>query len=164
MAPEAGAVWACDVSDGVLACARILNAAPNVTYFNSASGFGPVANASLDLAVSFAVFQHLREAAIRMIVRGVAAKLRPGGRCLFLVQLEDPQWGSKEKQVQSPSLAGRLRLRYGLNFFPRPLSFYESLANESALSFVRVLPMTEFLPTPFDSIYYQHLIEMAKPQ
>ena len=86
VAREAAHVDAVDISRGALACARVLNGRPNVTYrtpeeFRAAGG-------QVDLAYSFAVVQHLRTVVLEQVAgrvgrggaprRGAAAALRHG--------------------------------------------------------------------------------------
>lgn len=73
-------VVACDVSRGVIACARHLNPAPNVTYVtNGVADLRRVPDASIDLVYSFAVLQHLRKRQARAFAEEFARVLKPGG-------------------------------------------------------------------------------------
>jgi len=75
VADQAAHVSAVDISRGVLACARVLNGRPNVTYqtpeqFRAGGGL-------VDLAYSFAVVQHLRTAVLEQMMVVLAAAVRP---------------------------------------------------------------------------------------
>ena len=156
-------IFACDISVGVLECARIINNAPNIRYiYSGASGFDQIEDCSLDLAYSFAVIQHLRESVIRSIFHITGGKLRKGGRCLFQVQLDNDKWKSEEAWTKDKTVTGRLKLKYALNFFPRTVAFFQKVATEAGLSFDAVRPLSQVLDHPFDDIYYQHLLELSK--
>lgn len=90
-------VVACDVSRGVVACARLLNLAANVSYVvNPPDGLAPVPDASVDVAIMIAVLQHLPEARRLALLREIGRVLKPGGLGLCQLRLEDPddprQW------------------------------------------------------------------------
>ena len=156
-------IYACDISMGVLECARIINNAPNIKYiYSGASGFDQIEDCSLDLAYSFAVIQHLREVVIRSIFHITGGKLRKGGRCLFQVQLDDDKWKTEEAWTKDKTVTGRLKLKYALNCFPRSVSFFQEVATEAELSVDSVRPISQFLDHPFDDIYHQHLLELSK--
>ena len=156
-------VYACDISLGVLECAKTINGAPNIRYiYSGESGFAQIADASLDLAYSFAVIQHVREAVIQSLFMVAGKKIRRGGHCYFQVQLDDGKWKSESAWDQDHSVANRLRLKYGLNFFPRTEDFFRRLAADSGFAVVAVRPVSELLDQPFDDIYYQHLITLCK--
>jgi SAM-dependent methyltransferase len=156
-------VYACDISKGVLACAQVINGASNVRYiYSGESGFAQIADASLDLAYSFAVIQHMREAVIRSLFLTAGRKIRTGGRCIFQVQLDDGRWEEESTQTANHTIAGRLRLKYGLNFFPRSESFLREAAAEAGFVVDAVRPVSEVFDRPSDDIYYQHLLILSK--
>ena len=79
-----------DVSRGVVACARHLNPAPNLTYLaNRHSDLSMIADASADLIYSFAVFQHLKREQTRSFLREFARILKPGATGVFHTILKD---------------------------------------------------------------------------
>lgn len=165
VARHAKTVYACDISRGVLECAKILNSASNIQYIVSGeSGFSRIEDASLDLVDSFAVIQHLRDSVIRSIFQMAARKLRPGGCCLLQVQLDRDHWKNEEEWSEDRSVTGRLRLQYALNFFPRSEAYFRGLAETTGLSLDAVQPVSELLDDPFDGIFYQHLLILSKSQ
>jgi len=156
-------VYACDISMGVLACAGVINGAPNIRYiYSGESGFAQIGDSSLDLTYSFAVIQHLRESVLRSLFKVAGKKLRPEGRCVFQVQLDDGKWGQESDWIKDESVTGLLRLKYALNFFPRSEEFFRELASEAGFSVIAVRPVSELLSQPFDDVYYQHLIILSK--
>jgi len=156
-------VYACDISEGVLACAGVINGASNIRYvYSGESGFAQIADSSVDLAYSFAVIQHMRESVIRSIFLTAGKKIRPGGRCVFQVQLDDGRWEEESAQTANHTIPGRLRLKYGLNFFPRSESFLREVAAEAGFIVDAVRPVSEVFDRPSDDIYYQHLLMLSK--
>jgi SAM-dependent methyltransferase len=156
-------VYACDISRGVLACADIINGAPNIQFiYSGESGFAQIADASLDLSYSFAVIQHVREAVIKSLFLIAGKKIKPGGQCIFQVQLDDGKWQTESAQTGDQSVANRLRLKFGLNFFPRTEGFFRELAAATGFSVVAIRPVAELLDEPFDDVYHQHLLILSK--
>jgi SAM-dependent methyltransferase len=139
VAAMAGAVTGVDISPGVLACARVLNPAPNLTYLTLAEladrdGAGQV---RADLAYSFAVAQHLSGAALARALGLLAAVLVPGGT--LLLHFAEPGadgYRPEEAWARDRSLTGRVKLRYGLNCFGRPAA--EMAAAVTAAGFTQV--------------------------
>jgi SAM-dependent methyltransferase len=156
-------IYACDISKGVMACAGVINGAPNIRFiYSGESGFARVPDASLDLAYTFAVIQHVRESIIRSLFLTTGKKMRSGGRCLFQVQLDNGKWEQESDWAADQSVAGKLRLKYAMNFFPRTEEFFRKLAAEAGFSVVEIRPVSELLDEPFDDVYYQHLLILAK--
>jgi 2-polyprenyl-3-methyl-5-hydroxy-6-metoxy-1,4-benzoquinol methylase len=113
---QAARVDAVDISRGVLACARVLNGRSNITY-QTPDEFG-ARGSRVDLAYSFAVVQHLRAAAVERALRLLAEALRPGDLLLHFA-MPGEVWRTEAQWLADGSLAGRARLRYGLNCFGR---------------------------------------------
>jgi ubiquinone/menaquinone biosynthesis C-methylase UbiE len=156
-------IYACDISRGVLECARTINNAPNIKFiYSGESGFSQIPDGSLNVAYSSAVIQHLREAVIISLFKVAGKKVGPGGRCLFQVQLDDGKWEKESTAMQDQSLANKLRLKYGMNFFPRTEQFFRDLAKETGFVVEAIRPISELLDQPFDDVYYQHLLILSK--
>jgi 2-polyprenyl-3-methyl-5-hydroxy-6-metoxy-1,4-benzoquinol methylase len=62
VAEKVASVDAVDISRGVLACARVINSRPNITYQTPGQFLAGDAPAQIDVTYSFAVIQHLRPA------------------------------------------------------------------------------------------------------
>jgi SAM-dependent methyltransferase len=154
-----GAVYGCDISPGVLACAQIINPAPNLHYIYSGdSGFEQIEDSSLDLVYSMAVIQHLREDVIRYLFGVVKRKLKPGGMGLLQVQLEDANWKTESDWRQDQSLAGRLKLQYALNCFKRSEDFFRQMAAGTGLTVESIRPISELVKDLPDDVFSQHLL------
>jgi SAM-dependent methyltransferase len=111
-------VDAVDISPGVLACARVLNHGPNIGYMTPNDLAGSTRMA--DLAYSFAVAQHLTTDSLKAALSLLAKKIRPGGTLLIHFAVPgDTGWRTEADWKDDRSLAGRVKLRYGMNCFGR---------------------------------------------
>jgi SAM-dependent methyltransferase len=158
---QAARVDAVDISRGVLACARVLNGRPNITYqtpdeFRAGGG-------RVDLAYSFAVVQHLRTAAAERALRLLAAALRPGGLLLLHFAVPGEVWRTEAQWLADGSLAGRARLRYGLNCFGRSTAEMVDLATRHGFTEAVARPLSGTISVPGDDIPGQHLLTARRP-
>ncbi len=84
-------VIALDVAAGVIACAKALNPAPNLTYdVNHRDSLAAVPTASIDLVYSIAVFQHLPKSRALPFLREFKRILKPSGLALIHTILTQP--------------------------------------------------------------------------
>jgi SAM-dependent methyltransferase len=151
-------VDAVDISEGVLACARILNAGTNICYFNVESEeFRRLPDGTHDLAYSFAVVQHVTETTCAPILRSIALKLKPHAPLLLHVVLDDSRWRTEEEWRRDATLRGRLRFRYGLRCFRRTPDQVESLLEEAGFGVVAVDAIGA-KSSVADDIATQHLV------
>ncbi|MEP7023089.1 MAG: methyltransferase domain-containing protein [Actinomycetota bacterium] len=156
VADKAAHVDAIDISRGVLACARTLNARPNISYRTPAQfrGDSPAA----DLAYSFAVVQHLTSESLRTALALLARKIRPGGTLLLHFAEPDPQvWRTEAQWSASTSIAGRVKLRYGLHCFGRTAEEMEAAVSASGFTGIGIRHLRGSLTVPGDDdITQQH--------
>lgn len=157
VAPLAGQVHAVDISRGVLACARALNGLPNITY-QTPEEFRAAAD-PVDVAYSFAVVQHLRTDALAAVVALLSEAVRPGGLLMLHFAVAGEHGYRTEGQwLSDHSLAGRARLRYGLNCFGRPAAEMVDLVTRSGFTNVVARPLSGSITIPGDDIPDQHLL------
>jgi SAM-dependent methyltransferase len=157
VAPKAAHVDAVDISRGVLACARVLNGRPNITY--QTPDELRRRDVPVDLAYSFAVVQHLRTGALAAMLSVLAGTLRSGGVILLHFAVPGPgRWRTEAEWLADRSLAGRARWRYGLNCFGRPPAELTSLVRAHGFTDVTVRALNEDLACPGDDIATQHLL------
>jgi len=161
VARQAAHVNAVDISRGVLACARVLNNRPNITYQTPdelrASG------GRADLAYSFAVVQHLRTEAVERALRLLAAALRPGGLLLLHFAVPGETWRTEAQWLADCSLTGRAKLRYGLNCFGRSVTEMVELATRNGFTQAAARPLRGTISVPGDDIPDQHLLTARRP-
>jgi SAM-dependent methyltransferase len=156
VADKAAYVAAVDISRGVLACARVLNGRPNVTYqmpeqFRAGGGL-------VDLAYSFAVVQHLRTAVLEQMIEVLAAAVRPGGTLLLHFAMAENGYRTEADWLADGSLAGRAKLRYGLNCFARSAAEMTSRVTGAGFTDAVVRPLSGRITIPGDDIPEQHLL------
>jgi 2-polyprenyl-3-methyl-5-hydroxy-6-metoxy-1,4-benzoquinol methylase len=157
VADKAAHVDAVDISRGVLACARVLNARPNITY--QTPGEFSSGNAQVDVAYSFAVVQHLRTETLQEVLSLLAGRVRCGGALLLHFAVPDPvRWRTEAEWRADPSLTARAKLRYGLNCFGRSVAEMADLATHSGFADVKIRPLSETLSVPGEDIADQHLL------
>jgi SAM-dependent methyltransferase len=157
VAARAAQVHAVDISRGVLACARVLNGLPNVTY--QTPGEFAAAAEPVDVAYSFAVVQHLRTEALAAALGLLAEAVRPGG--LLLLHFAVPGEGgyrTERRWLADGSLTGRARLRYGLNCFGRTAEEMADLVAASGFTDTVSRPLRGLVAIPGDDIPDQHLL------
>ena len=113
-------VFAGDISPGTIACARIINPAPNLRYFvTGREGELPFPAESLDLVYSFAVIQHLSDRIFGDLLEDFYRWLKPGGRAALHIVADEAGWKTEEECLGDHSLSGRFRGRYGVYCFGR---------------------------------------------
>jgi SAM-dependent methyltransferase len=160
VAGQAAHVAAVDISRGVLACARVLNGRPNITYQTPAqfrAGGGQV-----DLAYSFAVVQHLRTAILGQVMDLLAAAVRPGGTLLLHFAMADNGYRTEADWLADGSLAGRAKLRYGLNCFARSAAEMTGLVTRAGFTGAVVQPLRDKIAIPGDDIPEQYLLTVRR--
>jgi 2-polyprenyl-3-methyl-5-hydroxy-6-metoxy-1,4-benzoquinol methylase len=155
-AREAAHVDAVDISRGVLACARVLNGRPNIAY-RTPEEFRTSAHL-VDVAYSFAVIQHLRTEVLEEMLRQLAAAVRPGGILLLHFATAENGYRTEAQCLADGSLAGRVRLRYGLNCFARTPAEMTNLMTRHGFEDTEVRPLNALIAIPDDDIPDQQLL------
>jgi len=136
VAPKVKTVEAVDISSGVLACAETLNGAPNIEYvipFECARRTELV-----DLVYSFAVVQHMSDAAFVDTFVMLRSRLRPGGSLLVHFALPENLWRTEQEWRGDTTLRARVKLRIGLNCFGRSADTMTKLLNQTGFDEVRI--------------------------
>ncbi|MCW2638585.1 MAG: putative S-adenosyl-L-methionine-dependent methyltransferase [Dactylosporangium sp.] len=133
-------VEAVDVSPGVLACARVLNGAPNISY--ETPDQAGRRNTPVDVVYSFAVVQHLTDTAFGAALALIRRRLRPGGTLILHFAAPVDGWRSEAQWRADSSVSGRAKLRFGLNCFGRSAAAMESMVVRAGFAHVRIEPLT----------------------
>ncbi|HZM97012.1 MAG TPA: class I SAM-dependent methyltransferase [Vicinamibacterales bacterium] len=150
-------VYGVDISHGVLECARVINGVPNALFLHTAN-MAEIGNATVDLVYSVAVAQHLTDSVLERVFDTLRQKLRPAGRLLFHIVLDAEGWRTEEEWRRDVSLAGQVRLKYGLNCFTRSEKRVRAMLKAAGFGSIVVRPMREMCPEPFDDVCAQHLV------
>jgi SAM-dependent methyltransferase len=158
-------VLACDISTGVLECARVLNGAPNITYVPiDRGGLIPVPNASVDLIYSFAVIQHVTDDVFRSILDEWWRVLRPGAVVICQIVLNADGWKSETQWRADRSLRGRLRWRFGLHCFSRSRDGLYANVTAAGFSPPEIAAVAASSSPLNDDMDDQHLCTFTKPE
>jgi SAM-dependent methyltransferase len=156
VAEKAAHVDAVDISRGVLACARVLNARPNITYQTPAELAG---NELADVAYSFAVVQHLRMETLEQVLSLLAGAVRPGAALLLHFAVPNQVWRTEAQWRSDTSLTGRTKLRYGLNCFGRSAAEMADLVARNGFTDVTIRRLSGSVTVPCDDdVQDQHLL------
>jgi cyclopropane fatty-acyl-phospholipid synthase-like methyltransferase len=150
-------VYGVDISHGVLECARVINDAPNASYFHTAD-MTDIGDATVDLVYSFAVAQHLTDSVLEHVLATLRRKLKPAGRLLLHVVLDAEGWRTEDEWRRDVSMTGRLKLSYGLNCFTRSEPRVRDMLEAAGFESIVVRPMREMCAEPFDDVCTQHLV------
>ncbi|WP_050997341.1 MULTISPECIES: class I SAM-dependent methyltransferase [Frankia] len=155
VAPRVHSVTAVDVSRGALACARVLNPAPNLDYVTVDEFIR--GGRDVDVVYSVAVVQHLTDEVFARALRGWHAALRPGGRLLVHVVVDDPRWRTEAQWRAERGLAGRLKLRFALNCFGRSADQVRRLVTAAGFGELELVPVASLADVD-DDVAGQHLL------
>ena len=156
VADKAAHVDAVDISRGVLACARTLNGRPNISCLTP----GELVRRSVtaDVAYSFAVAQHLQTPVLTRMLSIISGQVRSGGVLLLHFAVPGQVWRTEAGWLADRSLAGRARLRYGLNCFGRSPAEMTDLVARNGFTDVSVRCLSGCANLPADDIAEQHLL------
>ncbi len=151
-------VYASDVSRGVIACAQQINAADNLRYVsNGLSTLDNIADASIDCAYSFAVFQHLTKPQSRAFFREFARALKPGGIGVCHTILKEPD----DPRAVDPSQGGWIARRVNLRMvYFTPSEIVEEL-QQAGLRDVQITQI-ESLADIRDDIGHEQLVTFRR--
>lgn len=156
-------VFACDISSGALDCARVLNPADNLTYvLADRGGLSLIPNTGVDAVVSLAVVQHLSRESYEKMLAVCFEKLRPGGKLVLHIQLDEGTWKSEDDWQQDRSVKGRLKYNYAVHCFGRPKEEHIELVTAAGFAGASVDPLSPLFPGAFEDIGHQHLLTALK--
>ena len=110
---------------------------------------------------SFAVVQHVTEI-FSEILAVTRAKLKPGANALFHVVVEDAAWKYECDWMEDRSLKGKMKLRYGLNYFSRTKNQVLERLCEGDLVVKQCFCASEIAPELQDDIRDQHIFLVQK--
>ena len=150
-------VYGVDISRGALECARTLNSAANVSFVHTGD-LAVIGDATVDLAYSVAVAQHLTDSALARAFDALRQKLKLGGRLLLHAVLDAEGWRTEDEWRRDVSLAGQLKLKYGLHCFTRSEARVRDMLQTAGFGSIVVRPMHTICPEPFDDVCTQHLV------
>ncbi len=155
-------IFAVDISQGALECAKIINSAPNLIYINVNEIDQKISDNTVDLVFSFAVIQHVNEVIFEEILKICSKKLKKSGVILLHMPLEIPTWISEEEQKKDKSLFARLKLKYALNCFGRTKEQVTSLLNKNGFENIQINDIMNMRRQGNDDVFNQQLVIAQK--
>lgn len=163
VSPHVAKIYACDISTGALACAKVLNAAANLEYVVAdADGLGRIEDESLDAVFSFAMVQHLSDEVFEMVLENCRRKLKPGGRLILHIQMIDDVWRTEDAWKKDSSVKGKLKFRYGLHCFGRTEETHRELIAKHGFGDIGVENLSDIVTENFDDVCSQSLLTATK--
>jgi SAM-dependent methyltransferase len=156
-------VVACDISKGVLECARALNARSNLEYLEvHQTGLSEIEDSSVNLIYSFAVVQHVEDDVFQKILDEFQRVLKCGSQVLCHIVLRGGiGWRTEVQWREDRSIMGRTRWVAGLHCFARD--------SEQVTAMVEASGFCEIVLDPIqlsgqDDLAHQHLLRFRKPR
>jgi len=145
VAPRVAKVVACDISEGVLACARVINFDANIDYrCVAANGAIPVSDEEIDFAYSFGVVQHVTDDVFRGILSELRRALKPSGIVVCHVVLDGHRgWRSEAAWRADKTVKGRLKWRFGMWCSSRSRDCVEKLITEAGFRSLQIIPVMD---------------------
>lgn len=163
LSPNVSQVYGIDISTGALSCARILNSADNIEYIVGDNADLPaIPDGSIDAVVSIAMAQHVTNEILDAILKTCHKKLKPGGKLIFHVQLNDDTWRTEDEWKGDASLKGKLKYRYGLHCFGRSDETYREIFKRHGFSNIEMIDLSKITTDRFDDVCSQHLAVAIK--
>jgi len=141
-----------DVSSGTLACAHVFN--PGPAYRLNRNGDLPLADESIDLVYSVAVFQHIDPSQWSPYFDDFARVLRPGGLGICQVAIAD-------RDPQPYRVPKGLRARYSLRFEERTTDEVSAAVAAAGFVDVQVQPV-DVAASIEDDVGRQHIVTFRK--
>lgn len=162
VAKNAKKVLAVDVSCGVIACAKELNNADNISYYtNDGKSLYMLEGSSIDLIYSFAVVQHLSEELFEETLRESFRVLKPQGKVVCHVVLGDKPHTELEYK-ESSFISRYLRKKFSLRMVYRsPEDVNQKIIN-TGFKNPTLIPVKQ-ISNIEDTIAEQHLFVFSKP-
>lgn len=162
ISPHVKWIFAVDISRGVLECAHILNGKENITYLHTTQ-LSHIEDGRIDLVYSFAVIQHVTDTVFHGILDELSKTLRENGRIVFHVVVDQQGWRDETDWVSDKSIAGKLKLKYGLNCFTRDSKNIVRMLEEHGFSSINLQSVKSVCSEDFDDdIYRQHFVTAVK--
>jgi ubiquinone/menaquinone biosynthesis C-methylase UbiE len=150
---------ATDISRGVIACAKCLNSAPNLTYVvNESDRLCGIDDSSIDLVYSFAVLQHLLKDQAKVFLSEFLRVVRPGGTIVCHMILKEPG----EPRADDPSAGGWLAQRVNLRMVYFTAAEAVQLFQDAGFEDVKIKPVSS-LADMEDDIGREQLVTGRRP-
>lgn len=156
-------IYAADISRGVIASASAINSNPNLEYvIIPESGVLPLPDASIDLAYSFAVIQHVTDEIFEMILGNLHRVLKNGGIALCHIVADGQNWSTEAEWRSDASLRGRIKWVCGLHCFKRSVDDVVRMVTAAGFTKPESLLIRDIADTQDQDLHNQHLFIFNK--
>lgn len=156
-------VYACDISKGAIAAARVLNPADNLEYLTAdEDGLPSVPDHSIDTLISLNMIQHLTVPTYDRVLKNMASKVKPGGKAILHIQCLDPRWKTEAEWLADRSIRGQLKYKFGLHCFSLAEETHKEMVAKHGFRDITVAPVSSFTDHYFDDIGDQHILIGSK--
>lgn len=134
VAPYCRKVFAVDISDGVIACAKAINGQPNIEYITEKNGekLSCIRDFSIDVVYSTAVMLHVTDEVCKKLLREFFRVLKTEGKviCEFVVNtkiknVENNRINEADKKKQF--LLSKMKDEYSLRVVERSRNYIEDI-------------------------------------
>ncbi len=156
------AVIACDISPGVLACARILNSGSKIQYADVGNGRVPLPDGSVDAVYCFAVVQHITDDVFRAVLAEWWRILRPNGTVICHAVIDAEGWQTEADWRADESLRGRMKWRFGLHCFSRTPEHFSAILDLAGFGRPQITKIGDLGASIGDETDDQHLCVFTK--
>lgn len=165
VSPHVRQIYAVDISEGAIVCAKILNSAANIDYSvlsDNGNGNRDIPDESVNAAFSFAVVQHLTDEAFGKMLDFCHRKLRPDGKIILHLQLIDDAWKTEASWSKDRSLKGIIKYKYGLHCFGRTEQQHFNALSKHGFHKIETRRLDEFFHAKLEEVASQRILIARK--
>lgn len=162
VSPYVKKIFALDISDGALACGRILNGRDNVEFVNAREADDVIPAGGIDAIYSYAVVQHMTDEVFRAMLDNCRGFLAEGGKLILHVQLPDEVWKTESEWRKDESAKGKLKFKYGLHCFGRTAETFQEMLSEKGFDIIEIKEMESLFGRSDKELASQRLIAATK--
>lgn len=158
-------VYACDISKGVITCAKIINNNKNLDYIilGEKGELTKIPKNTVDLIYSFAVIQHVTDEAFRKILNNSFSVLKDGGTAIFHIIVENNLIPLENELSSKKSLINKVKFEYGLNIFNRKKKDVVEMIESYGFIDLKIIPVLSICKID-DDIIKDNLFIVRKEQ
>ena len=162
-ARERKTVYAVDISNGALACGRIINADDAIHFLLAdEAGISSIPDKGVDAVMSLAVVQHLTDEVLSLVLDNCRTKLREAGTLTLHVQMQSGAWKSETDWRDDASLQGRLKFSFGLHCFGRTPEAFEAMLKEKGFANIAFTKLSDLMLSDEDNDGSEFLVTATK--
>ena len=162
VSPHVQKIYALDISDGALACGKILNGRENIEFVHANDADDVIPNEGIDAIYSYAVVQHMTDAVFRSMLDNCARFIREKGRLILHVQLPDEVWKTESEWRKDETAKGKLKFKYGLHCFGRTEETFQEMLAEKGFNIIEIKEMEGLFGRSDIELASQRLIAATK--